>query len=75
MNWPLLTTCGLPVRMSWIQSQSEVFRPRSESLTASLVGTIVLKAELSVTGMEEQMCFFKSLSKTFMTVDVRATGR
>ncbi len=28
-----------------------------------------------VTGMEEQMCFFKSLSKTFMTVDVRATGR
>ncbi len=24
----------------------EVFRPRSESLTASLVGTIVLKAEL-----------------------------
>ncbi len=28
------------------QSQSEVFRPRSESLTASLVGTIVLKAEL-----------------------------
>ncbi len=34
------------VRKSWIQSQSEVFRPRSESLTASLVGTIVLKAEL-----------------------------
>ncbi len=31
---------------SVIQSQSEVFRPRSESLTASLVGTIVLKAEL-----------------------------
>ncbi len=30
----------------WIQSQSEVFRPRSESLTASLEGTIVLKAEL-----------------------------
>ncbi len=29
-----------------IQSQSEVFRPRSESLTASLMGTIVLKAEL-----------------------------
>ncbi len=28
-----------------------------------------------VAGMEEQMCFFKSLSKTFMTVDVRATGR
>ncbi len=30
----------------WIQSQSVVFRPRSESLAASLVGTIVLKAEL-----------------------------
>ncbi len=29
-----------------ILNQSEVFRPRSESLTASLVGTIVLKAEL-----------------------------
>ncbi len=39
------TTCGLAVRKSWIQSQSEVFRPRSENLTASLVGTIVLKAE------------------------------
>ncbi len=36
----------LPVRKSRIQSQSEVFRPRSESLTASLVGTIILKAEL-----------------------------
>ncbi len=28
-----------------------------------------------VAGMEEQMRFFKSLSKTFMTIDVRATGR
>ncbi len=28
-----------------------------------------------VAGMEEQMWFFNSLSKTFMTVDVRATGR
>ncbi len=46
VNWPIFTTCGLPVRKSCIQSQSEVFRPRSESLTASLVGTIVLKAEL-----------------------------
>ncbi len=46
VNWPTFTTCGLAVRKSWIQSQSEVFRPRSESLTASLVGTIVLKAEL-----------------------------
>ncbi len=46
VNWPTFTTWGLPVRKSWIQSQSEVFRPRSESLTASLVGTIVLKAEL-----------------------------
>ncbi len=42
----IFTTCGLPVRKSWIQSQSVVFRPRSESLTASLEGTIVLKAEL-----------------------------
>ncbi len=40
------TTWGLPVRKSWIQSQSEEFRPRSVSLTASLMGTIVLKAEL-----------------------------
>ncbi len=46
VNWPTFTTWGLPVRKSWIQSQSEVFRPRSESLTASLMGTIVLKAEL-----------------------------
>ncbi len=46
VNWPTFTTCGLAVRKSCIQSQSEVFRPRSESLTASLVGTIVLKAEL-----------------------------
>ncbi len=46
VNWPIFTTCGLPVRKSWIQSQSVVFRPRSESLTASLEGTIVLKAEL-----------------------------
>ncbi len=46
VNWPIFTTCGLPVRKSWIQSQSVVFRPRSESLTASLGGTIVLKAEL-----------------------------
>ncbi len=36
VNWPTFTTCGLAVRKSWIQSQSEVFRPRSESLTASL---------------------------------------
>ncbi len=28
-----------------------------------------------VAGMEEQMWFFKSLSKTFMTIDARATGR
>ncbi len=34
------------VSKSWIQSQSEVFRPRSESLTSSLMGNIVLKAEL-----------------------------
>ncbi len=34
-----------------------------------------LKGGSKVAGMEEQMCFFKSLSKTFMTVDVRATGR
>ncbi len=46
VNWPIFTTCGLPVRKSWIQSQSVVFRPRSENLTASLEGTIVLKAEL-----------------------------
>ncbi len=25
--------------------------------------------------MEDQMWFFKSFSKTFMTIDVRATGR
>ncbi len=46
VNWPTFTTCGLAVRKSWIQSQSEVFRPRSDSLAASLVRTIVLKAEL-----------------------------
>ncbi len=46
VNWPTFTTWGLPVRKSWIQSQSEVFRPRSVSLTVSLMGTIVLKAEL-----------------------------
>ncbi len=48
VNWPTFTTCGLAVRKSWIQSQSELLRPRSESLTASLVGTIVLKAEHQV---------------------------
>ncbi len=31
--------CSFEVRKSCIQSQSEVFRPRSESLTASLMGT------------------------------------
>ncbi len=25
-DWPIFTTCGLPVRKSWIQSQSVVFR-------------------------------------------------
>ncbi len=45
VNWPTFTTCGLAVRKSWIQSQSKEVMPRSESLTASLVGTIVLKAE------------------------------
>ncbi len=25
VNWPIFTTCGLPVRKSWIQSQSVVF--------------------------------------------------
>ncbi len=36
-NWPTFTTCGLAVRKSWIQSQSEVFRPRSVySLRAEL---------------------------------------
>ncbi len=44
--WPTFTTWGLPVRKSWIQSQSEVFRPRPVSLLVSLVGTMVLKAEL-----------------------------
>ncbi len=29
VNWPTFTTIGLPVRKSWIQSQSEEFRPRS----------------------------------------------
>ncbi len=33
------------LKKSWIQSQSEEFRPRSVSLKASLMGTIVLKAE------------------------------
>ncbi len=42
----LATTCGLPVRKSWIQSQRKEFRLRSVSLTASMMGTIVLKAEL-----------------------------
>ncbi len=46
VNWPTFTTWGLPVRKSWIQSQSEEFRPRSVSFNASLMGTIVLKAEL-----------------------------
>ncbi len=46
VNWPTFTTWGLPVRKSWIQSQSEEFRPRSVSFKASLMGTIVLKAEL-----------------------------
>ncbi len=44
--WPTFTTWGLPVRKSWIQSQSEVFRPRPVSLEVSLMGTMVLKAEL-----------------------------
>ncbi len=34
------------MRKSLIQSQSEVFRLRSVSLEASLMGTMVLKAEL-----------------------------
>ncbi len=44
---PTFTTWGLPVRKSWIQSQSEEFRPRSVSLKTSLVGTIVLKAKVN----------------------------
>ncbi len=46
VNWPTFTTWGLAVRKSWIQSQSEDVMPRSVSLKASLMGTIVLKAEL-----------------------------
>ncbi len=38
----VFTTWGLPVRKSWIQSQSEEFSPRSVSLKASLIGTLVL---------------------------------
>ncbi len=40
------TTWGLPVRKSWIQSQSDEFRQRSVSLTASLMGTVVLKSNV-----------------------------
>ncbi len=46
VNWPSFTTWCLPVRKSLIQSQSEEFRPRSVSLKASLMGTIVLKTGL-----------------------------
>ncbi len=38
VNWPTFTTCGLAVRKSWIQSQSEVFRPRSWEFNSQLGG-------------------------------------
>ena len=44
--WPILTDCGLRVRMFRIQSQREVPRPRPQSLEMSFVGIMVLKAEL-----------------------------
>ena len=43
---PTLTTWGLAVRKSRIQGHRGVFRPSSISLPASLLGTMVLKAEL-----------------------------
>ena len=43
---PTLTTWGLAVRKSRIQPHRGVFSPSSISLSASLVGTMVLKAEL-----------------------------
>ena len=44
---PTLTTWGLPVRKSRIQLQREVFSPRVLSLMMSVVGIMVLNAELS----------------------------
>ena len=46
MLLPTLTTWGWPVRNSRIQLQREVCSPRVLSLMMSLVGTMVLNAEL-----------------------------
>jgi hypothetical protein len=46
MVLPTLTTWGWPVRNYRIQLQREVFSPRVLSLKMSLVGTMVLNAEL-----------------------------
>jgi len=43
---PTLTTWFLVVRKSRIQAHRGVFRPSSISLSASLLGSMVLKAEL-----------------------------
>ncbi len=39
-----------------------------------IVSRSILAIGSKVTGMEEQMLFFTSLSKTFKTIDMRATG-
>jgi len=43
---PTLNTWGLAVRKSMIQVHRGVFRPSSISLPGSLLGTMMLKAEL-----------------------------
>ena len=44
--FPILTDWGLPVRKSWSQSQMVGCRPNVDSLSVSLWGMTVLKAEL-----------------------------
>ncbi len=58
VNWPIFTTWGLPVRKSWIQSQSEEFRPRSVSLITSLMGLLNWKLSYSQWKAAWHSCHF-----------------
>ncbi len=56
------------MRKSRIQSQSEEFMPRSVSLTASLAGTIVLKAELESNEKQPYIVAIFAVNWRFSTV-------
>lgn len=46
VQFPIFTTCGLPVRKYKTQEQNEELIPRSLNLATSLRGTMVVNTEL-----------------------------